>query len=246
MGLAAIVLAESRSDVQMSSNLNSVRTTTQTPRRILARALDFLRNLVGGDRFENLYGTLAAELNKLKVPGAEVKLLDYGCGTMSFSERLQQDGHIASFMGMDTYPAPDNAAGTKWAYYRQIPGDGIDESAGRFDVAIVLDVLHHASVADQVKILRSLARMSRHVLVKDHFEYGFFSRQILRLADWYGNYAYGVNVPDRYFDQETWRKLVEQAQLKELKLLAGVRVHDGLFGLILPPRHHFISVLTLP
>jgi hypothetical protein len=75
-------------------------------------------------------------------------------------------------------------------------------------------------------------------------EYGIVSRQLLRLADRYGNWAYGVNVPTRYFDLPTWRKLVDDAGMVQLKVVSPVRIHEGLFGVIIPRKDHFVCMLS--
>jgi len=56
----------------------------------------------------------------------------------------------------------------------------------------------------------------KYIIVKDHFEYGFFSRHLLRFVDFYANYAYGVNIPKRYFDKSLWARVVKKSQLKEI------------------------------
>jgi hypothetical protein len=224
-------------------NTNSIRPVEQTPRVLLAGLLNSLRKFVGGDRFENLYKAIDSTIANLDK--ADLFVLDYGCGAMNFSLRLKQEGRISKFIGMDIFPKPTSSKNVLdiWENYQQIPKEGIRKSSEEFDLAIVIDVLHHAPEQDQAKILRSLVEVSRYVLVKDHFEYGFISRHILRLADWYGNYAYGVSIPKRYFDKKRWSTLIESAGLRELKIKTNVRVHEGLFGLIIPPRHHFISIL---
>ncbi len=230
---------------EAQENPNFVRPTDTTPRPILAKLLSTFRTFVGGDRFENLYRALVTEIHAMSDLPTQTRLLDYGCGVMSFSQRLQQEGIITSFVGMDIFSPPENATNPDlWCHYRKIPETGLGSVTEQFDITLVNDVLHHASTADQPVILRQLSAISRYILVKEHFEYGFISRQLLRLADWYGNYAYGVTVPKRYFDQSTWQTLLESAGLKELKQTLGVRVHNGVFGWIIPPHYHFISVLT--
>lgn len=235
----------------MENGRNSIRIDNQTPRLLLAKGLETFRNLVGGDRFGNLYSALSYEISAIK-PNCgksnkeEFKILDYGCGNMNFSERLKSDGLITEFVGMDTFPVPqiDGFLEAKWARYRQVPKEGVDESIGKFSVTILVDVLHHMPPSDQPLLLKTLAKLSQYIIVKDHFEYGAVSRQVLRLADWYGNYAYGVNIPKRYFDEGTWTELLAKTCLTEVSLKKNVKVHDGLFNMIVPPRCHFISTLT--
>jgi hypothetical protein len=220
---------------------NAIRPPQRTPRLMLAQGLNFARRIFGGDRFENLYRAVATEIVGLRIE--EVSLLDYGCGNMSFSLRLWREGIAKQFTGMDTYSKPDLPDDPKWDHYRQISTTEIARISERFDIAIVLDVLHHAPESEQAFILRDLGLVSRYVLVKDHLEYGFVSRQLLRLADWYGNYAYGVAIPKRYFNTSRWDNIVLAAGLREIRRIPTVRVHNGLFGLVIRPRNHFISIL---
>lgn len=226
------------------SELHTLRPRDQTPRPSMARLLHSFRKVIGGDRFENLYKAICLAIPN-ELHKGNISLLDYGCGAMNVSLRLKTDGQISKFMGMDIFPKPGSSGipGDIWENYHQIPTSGISKSIGTFDLAIVVDVLHHASEEDQPKILRSLAEVSQYVMIKDHFEYGFISRQILRLADFYGNYAFGVNVPKRYFNKDRWSKLLKSAGVKEILLKDSVKIHKGLSSFIMPPRLHFISVL---
>lgn len=214
-------------------------------RSVLARLLGQGRKFLGGDRFTTLSSSLAETIFSLKAQiGGDAKLLDFGCGNMAISQYLVANGVVASMLGVDTYPKPllDEQ---KFQLYEQIEdARRLPFSNDGFDVAICVDVLHHIGLDESGEVLRELARVSKFVVVKDHFEYGYISRQLLRLADWYGNYAYGVNVPSRYYDQKFWRRTVEGANLREIFLKTPVRVHSGMFGFILPSKNHFISVLT--
>lgn len=231
-----------RNDSSPVDEKNAVRPALQIPRLQLARVLDLVRRAVGGDRFENLYRAIEQEV--VSLPTENKRLLDYGCGSMIFSDTLKRRGAVADYFGVDTFPAPTDSPEIKWSNYAQLAEAKL-ETLGTFDLAVVIDVLHHAAESDRPSILRSLGDICRYVVVKDHFEYGPVSRQKLRLADWYGNYAYGVNIPDRYFTPESWSALVKDSGLKELKRVPGVTVHAGLFGMILPRKHHFISILGL-
>lgn len=225
------------------SNNNSIRRVEQTPRIILARFLGLVRRIVGGDRFENLYSVVRTTVSDLNIE--DPFILDYGCGAMAFSARLKSEGLISRFIGMDVFPAPTTSleGSDLWGNYRQISKDQVINFPEKFDLSLVIDVLHHAPEEDQAKILRALAQASQFVVVKDHFEYGFLSRHVLRLADWFGNYAYGVSIPKRYFTENRWASLIENAGLTEIHRTPAVKVHDGIFGVILSPQHHFISVL---
>ena len=228
-------------------NKNAVRPMMATPRLLLANCLTWLRRVLKGDRFDNLFEALKEEILKIEaLKKAEIKMLDYGCGMMEFSSQLKSQKVITDYVGMDIFPVPttsDVSKDSKWARYKQIPKGAVDFNNVVFDLTIVTDVLHHASEQDQLQILIGLSKASKIILIKDHFEHGYISRQLLRLADWYGNYAYGVDIPKTYFTQVSWHELINRAGLRQVSLNSHVRVHGGIFGLLIPPTFHFISVL---
>ena len=113
----------------------------------------------------------------------------------------------------------------------------------KFDLVIAVDVLHHIGIDQAPKILQKLSKVSNNVIIKDHFEHGFLSRHLLRFVDFYANYAYGVNIPKKYFDYLSWDLVVKKSSLKQVKLIKNFQQHDGLFNLILNKKHHFISIL---
>lgn len=113
----------------------------------------------------------------------------------------------------------------------------------KFDIIILIDVLHHIGINKSYKILNELSQISKYILIKEHFEYGFISRQLLRLADFYGNYAQNVNVPNIYFSKNSWEKLVKNKKLNLFYFEKNVQQHKGLFNYILNPKHHFISII---
>ena len=237
---------DSGSSTTRISDPNAVREVIpeQGIKPALARMLGTGRELFGGNRFDGVTAALAAAISPLRGSlGVEPTLLDFGCGNMAISNELQSRGLVSKVWGIDTYAPPQDDTG-KYAHYIQLaPGRDIPFPDGHFDLAITVDVLHHAGADEAVHVLRELTRVSRYVVVKDHFEYGQMTRQILRAADWYGNYAYGVNVPSRYYDTGSWQRTIDAAGLREVARTCPVQVHKGLFGLILPARCHFTSVL---
>lgn len=225
-------------------NINAVRPESATPRKVLAVATHVIRKLVGGDRFHHLTVALGNTLAKVdQMLGKKVRLLDYGCGNLAVGKCMHDKGLTEEVVCVDTYDMAGDPgyAGVK---YCKIDGQKLEFADREFDAALIIDVLHHAGIENAVQILREVARCSQYIIVKDHVEYGVFSRQVLRLSDWFGNAAYGVAIPKRYFDQKSWQDIVMRAGLKEVELTIGVKIYDGLFGAIMPPHYHFLSILT--
>ena len=231
--------------LRMKTSYTKLRPDELTPYSWLARVLDFFRAMVGGDRFSNLYNAINSTIHNLYPDKIPAKLIDYGCGMMAIPMKLKSDGAISGFIGLDIYPADgllDTSDGR--VSYLQIGPNWTQELSDYYEVAIVTDVLHHVdSDKERVSILRDLSCLAEFIIVKDHFEYGIFSRQLLRFIDWLGNFAYGVRIPDEYFTKESWLRLITEAGLTQIKLQDEVKIHSGLVGFFIPSRYHFISVL---
>ena len=121
--------------------------------------------------------------------------------------------------------------------------DFFNKNKKKYDLVIVVDVLHHIGIDSSYKILKKLSKVSKNIIIKDHFEHGFFSRQLLRFVDFYANYAYDVNIPNKYYDYYSWKKTIKKSYLKEIKIIKSFQQHDGLFNFILNKKHHFVSHL---
>jgi len=206
------------------------------------------RRLVAKARRSNLVNMLASEIeliDDLVDTAVGLKLLDVGCGDMGISEGLADHLPAAEFTCVDTYlPPPEQTGVARWSKYLQFDGETLPFSDSRFDISICIDVLHHAGFDKAVRLLREMGRTSRYILVKDHFERGLVTRTLLQLSDFYGNWGYGVNIPRRYFREQTWNDVVGKSGLKEIRRVNRVQVHGRLVSSVLSPTLHFISVLT--
>ena len=209
-------------------------------KKLFIAVSNFMRKTFGGDRVKRISETIIDLSKKISLKNnKKIIILDFGCGSMEISKKLQKHSFVEKITGIDTF---DFKFKTKKMKYVQ--SDKFFKSINnKFDLVIIVDVLHHMGIDDAYKILRKLSKISKHIIVKDHFEHGFFSRHLLRFVDFYGNYAYNVNIPDKYFDFKSWNKTVKKSSLKEIKIIKSFQQHDGLFNLILNKKHHFISHL---
>lgn len=104
-------------------------------------------------------------------------------------------------------------------------------------------MLHHIGIDQCHNELKKICNISKYVIIKDHFEYSYISRQILRLSDWFGNFGTEINIPKKYFTEFKWQKLIKKLKLNQINIIKNVNQHTGLFSLILPSKHQFISVI---
>ena len=211
-----------------------------TSNKLLIFLSDFIRKLFGGDRLKRITREIIniskeiSQENKKKII-----ILDFGCGSMNISKKLNKYSFVKKVVGTDIFDF--KLKSKKIEYIQSDIFFKLNDT--KFDLVIAIDVLHHIGIDQAPKILRKLSKVSNSIVIKDHFEYGFFSRHLLRFVDFYANYAYGVNIPKKYFDYKSWNKVVKKSALNEIKLIQNFQQHDGLFNLILNKKHHFISIL---
>jgi SAM-dependent methyltransferase len=187
-------------------------------------------------------------LIKDNAPGQEViKCLDIGCGDMVIAEMIQQKCASVQFKCADIYPVPEQLKGDpRWDKYVCFDGQSLPFDDTTFDFVIFCDVLHHTTDESQRKLFREAARVSKHVIVKDHFQYGFYSRNVIRFFDRLGNSAYGVEVPSNYFSEESFAKLCGECSLTPIQWIRGITLYAHLPFLYLVMRRswEFMAVLS--
>ncbi|MEJ2884623.1 class I SAM-dependent methyltransferase [Pedobacter sp. GR22-6] len=169
--------------------------------------------------------------------------LDIGCGDMKISSLISQKASQINFKCIDVFPKPENRIDINWDNYLQYDGVQIPYEQNSFDAAILVDVLHHCT--DITGTLNEARRITPYIIVKDHLEYGLVSRTLLQLMDFYGNWAYDVNVPKRYFSKESFEKLCKECGFKILSMQIGINLYKTLplIARITKPEWQFIAVL---
>jgi SAM-dependent methyltransferase len=111
------------------------------------------------------------------------------------------------------------------------------------DVALLVDVLHHAD--DAGALLAECARVARQaVIVKDHLREGFAAGPTLAFMDWVGNARHGVRLTYRYLTRAQWGELLARTGLRadrwEERLALYPPPADWIFG----RRLHFVARLV--
>ena len=221
---------------------NSLRPNPSKLQLSVSFILELIRKFCGGNRSINLYHQIKEQLRLTKSNlSADINLLDYGCGNMMFSNNLFMEGEIKSFTAVDIYDldvdSKDLLTGRK--YTKIITHTDIVED---YDVCLLIDVLHHldGNVSD---LLSHLSKKCKFLIIKDHIEYGFFTRLLLRISDFYGNWIFGVKIPDKYFTMDEWVNLVKKLNLNQENFRVNIQVHTGLFAILLPSKCHFITTI---
>ncbi|MDB4017181.1 hypothetical protein N9493_04060 [Amylibacter sp.] len=120
------------------------------------------------------------------------------------------------------------------------------KNVNKYDYGIVIDVLHHIGINNYNNVdlsIQNLKEKCNFIIIKDHFEYGFFSRTLLRLSDFVGNYSYGVTIPKNYFNESSYKKMIERNNLVEIERVNNFRVVKRFWFFFTNPKMQFISAL---
>ena len=209
--------------------------------KLFVNVSNFIRYICGGDRLKRITNIIDQILKETYLKkNKSLKVLDFGCGSMEISKKLQKKSYIKKIVGSDIFK--HNYKRKKILY---IQNNQLFKKKIKFDIIIIVDVLHHIGIDECYKTLKKLSNFSKKIIIKDHFEHGFFSRQLLRFVDFYANYGYGVNVPNKYFNEIQWQKTLKKSKFKEVFIKKNFQQHDGLFNFILNKKHHFISLIKI-
>ena len=209
-------------------------------KKLLIYISSLIREIFGGDRLKRISKSIIKISKKISLEKKKkIVILDFGCGSMEISKKMQKYSFVKKIVGTDTFNFKFKTKKMKYIQSNEF----FKSKNNKFDLIIAIDVLHHIGIDDAHKVLKKLSKISKYIIIKDHFEHGFFSRHLLRFVDFYANYAYGVNIPKKYFDYKSWNKTIYKSSLKEIKFIKSFQQHDGLFNLILNKKHHFVSLL---
>ena len=226
-----------------NSEINLMRSSVSSKNKLINYFFFILRKIGLEDRFSNLFPYIEKEVLYVKKKlNRKLHLLDYGCGKMDFSILLTKKKLVNKAICVDNYKW-DNKVVYKNCKYINISKNKTLLQKKKFDIAIIIDVLHHLGINQCHKELKKICSISKYVIIKDHFEYSYISRQILRLGDWFGNFGTDINIPKKYFTEFKWQEMIKKLQLNQIKIIKKVNQHKGLFSLILPSKHQFITII---
>ena len=196
-------------------------------------------------RIDILSNEISALLNT-SLPKENLKVIDIGCGDMRLAEAI--GGKLteeADWTCIDVFtPSIDEGDEARWKKFLKFDGQNIPFEDNSFKVATICDVLHHDQ-ENAARVVAEAKRVAEYVLIKDHFEYGAFSRQVLRAMDWVGNYGYDVTIPKKYYSQSRFSDMVTGIGLSIETMKVGIDLYEHLpvLGSIPQPKWQFIALL---
>jgi hypothetical protein len=180
-------------------------------------------------RVQLLAERIALHIESL-VPRGRARCLDVGLRDLALAETVHARAPRTDWRCIEVGEAPH--------------GRTLPFATREFDIALLCDVLQHTPERAG-ELLAEAGRVAKRVLVKDRFEYGSYSRTMLRLVDLVGTWGEGVGVPPRYFTREAFTRLVREQQFIITALDCGLSLYDQspVARTVLRPDCDFIAVL---
>jgi SAM-dependent methyltransferase len=209
-------------------------------KRIIDEALIALHRRISHLNRVNKLSSLFIEI--LKTINREKKILrilDVGCGDMMISKTMSENYDEIKIICIDIYPNREC-----WDNYFEFDGKNIPFADKSFDVVLFSDVLHHDYYNIKTLLIEA-KRVANFIIVKDHFEYGLLSRITLQLADFIGNYGYGVSIPSIYLSKDSYAGLLEGCKIREIEQRCPIQLYNNLIvKLLFRSKYQFISLLV--
>jgi hypothetical protein len=216
--------------------------------------LQKLRNYVLGDfrskKLSHLIVKKIIKYNKKKT----IKILDYGTGYQPkvvyfvYEQLVKKHKKKIIVDCYDFYSKKDlkklNRFKNRSIYFYNI--GSIQKNKKRYDFCMINDVIHHIGIEKEeviIKILNSLINISKIVFIKDHFQQGFLSNNIIRFMDFLGNYFNNVNTPDKYYTKKSFKKLLKKMKIITIEKILSIKLYPSFLFFMSNPDFNFCYLI---
>ena len=124
----------------------------------------------------------------------------------------------------------------------QFDGERIPQDDNSVDVALFVDVLHHAK--NPTILLKEGKRVARKaVVLKDHLLEGMLAGPTLRFMDRVGNARHGVALPYRYWTEQLWKNTFTSIGTNVVEWRTKLNLYPWPASLLFDRSLHFIARL---
>jgi len=187
--------------------------------------------------FSGRCNALVEYLQEFYPSGEPCSVLEVGCGDGRISQALMTHKPNLTFVGLEVVKRDICAID-----YKLYNGNTLPFADQSFDYISFIDVLHHTTNAQE--LLTEARRVARKgIIIKDHYANNKVDFGLLALADWVGNWPYGVHLPFTYKSTEEWENLYATLALKPVQRHTKFKLHPLLLNTIYSSRVHFIVKL---
>ena len=171
----------------------------------------------------------------------ECVVLDVGCGEGRLGGVIARHRPGTEVIGVDTFIRPGRM---RWVDIVGSDGSVWPFRDNAVDVALLLNVLHHATRPGDV--LREVCRVARkRVIVKDHLAASWLQHGQLALLDVLGNAGSGAVVRGHYLSAAKWADLFASATDCHVWQYTGLAFRKGLLEALFPNALEVMFTLEL-
>ena len=218
--------------------------------KIIKLFLKKLNHITVGDyRAENLSETIVKLILKYSNKNQSIKIMDYGSGFQpkviycvykKLKNKYNKNIKIHCF---DIYNSKNlkNLNQNKDIIFYNIQNLNLNKT--KYDFCLLNDVLHHIGI-EKLSVLKNLViklqNKAKFVLIKDHFQYGFFSNLTIRVMDFLGNYFNDVSTPSKYFNKTSFNSLLKLSNSKIVEKILSIKLYQSYFLFMSNPKFNFI------
>ena len=92
-------------------------------------------------------------------------------------------------------------------------------------------------------VISNISIVSRFIIIKDHFYKSKFSKVILIIMDFIGNFYNNVKIPKNYFTISDYDDFLSKNNINEIKRLTNYYYYKKFWLFFANPNLHFISII---
>ena len=218
--------------------------------KIIKLFLKKLNHITVGDyRAENLSETIVKIILKYSNKNQSIKIMDYGSGFQPkviyyvYKKLKNKHNKNIKIHCFDIYNSKNlkNLNQNKDIIFYNIQNLNLNKT--KYDFCLLNDVLHHIGI-EKLSVLKNLIiklqNKAKFVLIKDHFQYGFFSNLTIRVMDFLGNYFNDVPIPSKYFNKTSFNSLLKLSNSKIVEKVLSIKLYQSYFLFMSNPKFNFI------
>lgn len=165
-------------------------------------------------------------------------ILDVGCGDGRIAQAIHERKPNLQFLGLEVMAR--ETCSIKHTLY---DGHHLPFEDKSFDYVMFVDVLHHTHNIEQ--LLSEANRVAKKgIVIKDHNANNILDYWLLAIADWVGNWPYGVHLPYNFKSPQEWGTIFEKLNIQPAQKQTKFKLHPFLLRTIFGSRLHFIVRLT--
>lgn len=221
--------------------------------KLIKQILKKLRNIFVGDYRSKLLSEIIVKIIlKYSASNDVIRIMDYGSG---FQPKLihfiyTKLKHVYNknviIYCFDVYSSHDlqKLNQNKDIIFNKI--ENIDLDKTEYNFCLLSDVLHHIGVEkvpELKKLINNLKNKAKFVLIKDHYQYGFFSKNTLRVMDFLGNYFNNVKTPRTYFTKKSFKYLLQLTNSTIVEEILNIKLYQSYFLFMSNPKFNFIYLI---